>query len=59
LIGFSFCQDFMAVDIYQGKMRFSWDVGSGRGEVQSNVAIQSEDSIINERDKWYYVRAER
>ncbi|KAL4235534.1 Laminin subunit alpha-2 [Mactra antiquata] len=52
-------KEFLAVEIRNRKIRFSWNVGKGTGSVDSDIEIQSENAVIKEVDKWYQIKAER
>jgi laminin alpha 1/2 len=52
-------QEFLAVELRNRKIRFSWNAGGGTGSVDSDVIIESQTDIIKETEKWYQVKAER
>ena len=52
-------QEFLAVELRNGRVRFSWNAGGGVGFVEDTTVIQSETSIGKETDKWYKVIAQR
>ena len=54
-----FVQEFLAVEMINAKIQFSWNVGAGVGKVTSDLPIQNENNFINTIDKWYHVKADR
>ncbi|XP_078319283.1 laminin subunit alpha-2-like isoform X3 [Crassostrea virginica] len=51
--------EFLAVEMINAKIQFSWNVGAGVGKVTSDLPIQNENNFINTIDKWYHVKADR
>lgn len=51
--------EFLAVEMINAKVQFSWNVGAGVGSVTSDLPIQNEANFINTIDKWYHVKADR
>ncbi|KAH3697066.1 hypothetical protein DPMN_084551 [Dreissena polymorpha] len=52
-------KEFLAVELRDGRVRFTWNVGGGIGVVTDNKKVVSEVSTIKESEKWYRVKAER
>ncbi|WAR23621.1 LAMA2-like protein, partial [Mya arenaria] len=52
-------KEFLAVELRDGNVRFSWNAGGGVGSVTDNKKVISETSVIKESEKWYNVKAER
>ena len=58
----SFChnlQEFLAVELRRGKVRFSWNNGGGMASIEHDEEIKSEIDVISETESWYRVIAER
>lgn len=52
-------QEFLAVELRDSKVRFSWNVGGGTGVVNHNLVIESDHGAPRETEKWYSVEAQR
>jgi len=52
-------QEFLAVELRGGNVRFTWNAGGGVGMVVDTRKVVSEDAVIKESEKWYSVKAER
>ncbi|XP_053394147.1 laminin subunit alpha-2-like isoform X2 [Mercenaria mercenaria] len=52
-------KEYLAVELRNRKIRFSWNAGGGSGSVDSDIVIESQTDVIKETDKWYQVKAER
>ncbi|XP_048757989.2 laminin subunit alpha-2-like isoform X2 [Ostrea edulis] len=51
--------EFLALEMINAKIQFSWNVGAGVGSVTSDLPIQNEANFIRTIDKWYHVKADR
>ena len=47
------------MEVVNGHVRFSWDVGAGASIVEHHLVIDSSEGKREEADKWYKVEAKR
>ena len=52
-------QEYLALEIKNNKVRFSWDVGKGPGSVVHDLELQVFDVKLDEGEKWYRILAKR
>ena len=52
-------QEFLAVELRQGKVRFSWNNGGGMASIDHDLEIKAQSSLLSETERWYKVIAER
>ncbi|XP_076462895.1 laminin subunit alpha-2-like isoform X2 [Babylonia areolata] len=52
-------QEYMALEVKDNKVRFSWNVGKGPGSVTHNLELKVFDPSKDEAEKWYRILAKR
>ncbi|KAK7100471.1 laminin subunit alpha-2-like isoform X2 [Littorina saxatilis] len=52
-------QEYLALEIRDNKVRFSWDVGKGPGSVTHDLKLKVFDANLDEEEKWYLIVAKR
>jgi len=51
--------DYLALELVNSRVRFSWDVGAGGSLIEHDLPIVSASGKFEEADKWYKVEAMR
>ncbi|XP_071118715.1 laminin subunit alpha-2-like [Haliotis cracherodii] len=52
-------QEFLALELINNRIRFTWDNGGGQGSVTHDVEVKLTPADTPEGDKWYRVIAQR
>ncbi|KAK2168856.1 hypothetical protein NP493_1214g00017 [Ridgeia piscesae] len=54
-----YASDYLALELVNSRVRFSWDVGAGGSLIEHDLPIVSAAGKFEEADKWYKVEAMR
>lgn len=52
-------QEFIALEVRDNKVKFSWDVGGGQGSITHDLQLKVFGASEEEVNKWYRIQAKR